>query len=82
MKAMLSRVGLNELLGFVHRCHSAFPEPSMLILSFNAHSVGWRFNSQEHQRSILARGSQHSSIITTQYKTAASIRFKTNDSDS
>jgi len=49
------------LLGFVRLSHSALPDLSTLILSFNAPRAAWRFNSPKHQLSILARGSQHSS---------------------
>ncbi|OLE53675.1 MAG: hypothetical protein AUG51_12505 [Acidobacteria bacterium 13_1_20CM_3_53_8] len=57
---------MNELLGFVRLNLSALLELSMLILPFNATSALWRFNYHEHQRSIRARGSQHSSSISIQ----------------
>ena len=66
IKAMLSRVGLNELLGFVSRCHSTFPEPSSLILSFNIITTAWRFNALLPQRSMCVPGSDHSSGIGIQ----------------
>ena len=74
MKAMQSRVGLNELLDFVRRDHSAFPDLALTILAFNAPDADWRFNSPEHQRSLSARGSQHSSNMSTQ----ASLAFDHN----
>jgi hypothetical protein len=43
MKGVLRRVGLNELLDFVHRSHSAFPEHPLWILSFNVNNAAWRF---------------------------------------
>ena len=44
MTSELFPLALNELLGFVHRSLSAFPERSFSILSFTAPSAGWRFN--------------------------------------
>ncbi len=66
MKAIQSALRLNELLGFVHLCHSALPEPSRLILPVNATSAAWRFNHPYLQISIPARGSPHSSFISIQ----------------
>jgi hypothetical protein len=48
MKAALFPLAFNELLGFVRLSHSAFLEPSMLILPFNAFSAAWRFISPNH----------------------------------
>jgi hypothetical protein len=66
MKGTQSRVGLNELLGFGHLSQSAFPEHSILILSFDASNAAWRFSQTHHQLSILAQGSQHSRSASTQ----------------
>jgi hypothetical protein len=70
------------LLGFARRNHSASPEPSRLILSFNEPTATWRFYLRLHQHSILARGSQHPSSISTQDKSFASIKFKISEPDS
>jgi hypothetical protein len=64
------------LLGFVHLYNSASPVLSPLILSFNVPTAAWRFNSQEDQRLMLARGSQHSSSISIQHPSLAWLRFK------
>jgi hypothetical protein len=48
-------LGLNELLGFVRRCHSAVPDLSPLILPFNVPAALWRFICPERQLSMLAR---------------------------
>jgi hypothetical protein len=66
MTAKLIPLRLNELLGFVRRCHSASPEPLTLILLSNVATAAWRFKSTEHSLATLARGSQHSSSISTQ----------------
>jgi hypothetical protein len=55
MKGKLFAVGLNELLDFVRRGHSSLLEPSPLILSFTAPTAAWRFISELHQGSMLAR---------------------------
>jgi hypothetical protein len=59
MRSKLARVGLNELLDFVHLSHSSLPGPSALILSFNALTAAGRFNSPIHQLPIHMRGSKH-----------------------
>jgi hypothetical protein len=46
---------LNELLDFVRRNHSSFPDLSRLILSSNAPTAAWRFSSPNNQLSMLAR---------------------------
>ena len=66
MRALLSRVGLNELLDFVHLRHSALPDPALSILTFNTSDAAGRFNSPQHKLALAARGSQHSSNISTQ----------------
>jgi hypothetical protein len=66
MKGKLIPVGFNEMLGFVRRNYSALPEPSSLILSFNTTSAVGRFNVIEHQLSMTARGTHHSSNICIQ----------------
>jgi len=56
MTATLFAVGLNELLGFVGRSHSASPDLSTLSIPFNKTTAAWRFNSPQHQLAIRARG--------------------------
>jgi hypothetical protein len=80
MTDMLIPLRLNELLGFVRLSHSAFPEPSTLILSFKVFNAVWRFNSHYQQCAIFVRGSEHSSSISIQEKSSASIKFKMADS--
>jgi hypothetical protein len=55
MEIKLFPLALNELLDFVRRCHSWWPEPSRLILSFNTPTAVWRFIFEYHQRLIFAR---------------------------
>jgi hypothetical protein len=66
MTAMLSRVGWNDLLDFVHRRHSASPDLPLSILPFNVPTAAWRCFSPEHQLTIPARGSVDSRVINTQ----------------
>jgi hypothetical protein len=55
MKSKLIPLGLNELLDFVGRSHSASPHLSRLIVPSNLHHAAWRFISPKNQLSMLAR---------------------------
>ena len=66
MKATLFALAFNELLGFVRLNHSAFPQPSMLILSFDVTSAAWRFILPKPQRLLSVRGSEHSGSVSLQ----------------
>ena len=66
MKDKLIPVGWNELLDFVRRCLSAALNLPPSILSLSAPDAAWRFNSTHHQHSMLARGSEPSTRISTQ----------------
>jgi hypothetical protein len=66
IKGSLARVGLNELLDFVRRDHSASPDLSRLFLAFNMPIAAWRFNLLVRQLSMAARGSEHSTSISPQ----------------
>jgi hypothetical protein len=63
MTAKLMPLRSNELLDFVHRGLSAFPDLSMLILSSTVPTAAGRFNSANYQPSSLckAQSIQHES---------------------
>jgi hypothetical protein len=66
IKGWLIPLASNELLDFVRRDYSAFPDPALTILAFNAPDAAWRFTSPEHQLALSVRGSQHSSYFIIQ----------------
>jgi hypothetical protein len=68
MRDTLIPLRSNRLLGFVRRHHSAAPDRSTLILSFNVATAAGRCNLPSHQLSLPARGSQHSRLSSTQQK--------------
>jgi hypothetical protein len=67
MKSKLIPLGFNELLGFVRRGHSSLLEPSPLILSFTAPTAAWRFTSELHQGSMLARAQSIQETASSNY---------------
>jgi hypothetical protein len=78
MKDMLIPVGCNELLDFVRRNHSATPEPSPLIVSSRVPTAAWRFIRPKNQCSMLVRGSEHSTSISTPEEFCRSRLVKAN----
>jgi hypothetical protein len=65
IRGKLRAVGLNELLDSVRRDHSASPEPSRLILSFDLPTAVRRFIFIYHRLSMLreAQSIQHESAL-------------------
>jgi hypothetical protein len=79
MRGKLIPVGSNELLDFVRRNLSAFPDPALSILAFNAPDAAWRSNLPHHQLALSARGSQHSTFTSTP-ESSALLKLKIADS--